>query len=265
MARNLAQQSVCHAKAPLAPSAPWGIQRKHHSRGWWIMWALISIMALAIAGGGMIASFTRRSGDRIERAGPAPRSYFGSDFKTADGGAFIEYITPPGSAADKAGLLGGDVIISFDGQPVKSEADIIRLLRQTPVGKTVDVVFIRDGQSKTVKLTTISGEENSRLKELADDRPEGEGYIGIGRDLDRAIVPGLNIYGVRLNRIEPNNPADIAGLRNGDILIEFNGIPTRTGQELVSRIERAMPGSIAKVVVIRGNERVEIPVKIGRH
>ncbi|HYE65568.1 MAG TPA: PDZ domain-containing protein, partial [Pyrinomonadaceae bacterium] len=113
------------------------------------------------------------------------------------------------------------------------------------------------------KLTTVSEAENSRLDDAADNRPEGTGYIGEGTSLERVLVPGMNIYGVRLNSIRRNRPAYIAGLRDGDIVIEFDGIPTRTRRELESRIERALPDSVVKVVVIRGGERLEIPVKVG--
>jgi S1-C subfamily serine protease len=66
-----------------------------------------------------------------------------------------------------------------------------------------------------------------------------------------------------LNDVARNRPGYIAGLRDGDIVIEFDGIPIRTSRELVSRIERTLPDSIVKIVVMRGSERLEIPVKIG--
>ena len=58
----------------------------------------------------------------------------------------MDVVYPPGSPADKAGMVGGDVLISFDGQPVKGREDISKLLAKTPVGKTVDIVYLRDGQ-----------------------------------------------------------------------------------------------------------------------
>ena len=157
--------------------------------------------------------------------------------------------------------MGGDVITSFDGQAVKNESDIQKILASTPVGKTVDVVFIRDGQTRTTKLTTISKEEFDRLDEAFDNRAKG--YLKEGTDIDRVIVPGMNIYGVRLNRISKSGPADIAGIKDGDIVIEFGGVPTRTRRELERRIERAEPYSTVTVVVIRDGERMEIPVKVG--
>ena len=98
---------------------------------------------------------------------------------------------------------------------------------------------------------------------MSDDRPEGEGYIAEGTDIDVVPAPARTITACD-STILARTPADIAGLKDGDIVIEFDGLPMRTRRELESRIVRALPGSIVKVVVIRGTERLEIPVKIGR-
>jgi len=58
--------------------------------------------------------------------------------------------------------------------------------------------------------------------------------------------------------------AALAGIKVDDIVIEFDKVPIRTKEELTSRIHRAIPYSTVPIVVMRGNERLEIPVKIGR-
>ena len=77
-------------------------------------------------------------------------------------------------------------------------------------------------------------------------------------------MPGTNTYGVQLNDISASLPADMAGIKNGDIVVEFAGIPIRTPGELKSRILRAIPYDTVKVVVMRDGERKEIPVKMGK-
>ena len=81
-----------------------------------------------------------------------------------------------------------------------------------------------------------------------------------------AVVPvsGSKIFGVRLDRVDPSLPADMAGIKQGDIVVEFDGVPIRTPEELTSRIKRALPYSTIKVIVMRGTEKIEIPVKMGR-
>jgi serine protease Do len=225
---------------------------------------MIPFFVMAITTGlfsGTRSRFRTRSSASSSASSTASGSYLGSHYKTAQGGAFIEDITPPGSAADKAGLVGGDVITSFDGKPIKSESDLNNLLTQMPIGKTVDVVFTRDGETRTAKLTTVSENENDRLEEAFNDGPKG--LLGVDDDFKRVQVPNTNIYGVQLNDVTKNRPAYIAGLRDGDIVIEFGGTPIRTAGELNMRIDRAQPDSTVKVVVMRGGERLEIPVKMG--
>jgi S1-C subfamily serine protease len=229
----------------------------------WMVWVMIPFFIIALTSG-LFSNSRLRVRSRTSAtsaASDAPNSFLGSHYKTAQGGAFIEDITPPGSAADKAGLVGGDVVTLFDGKPVKSESDLTNLLTQTPVGKTVEVVFIRDGETKTAKLTTVSEKENDRLEEAFNNGPKG--LLGVDDDFKRVQVPGTNIYGVQLNDVTKNRPAYIAGLRDGDIVTEFGGIPIRTPGELNMRIDRAQPDSTVKVVVMRGGEHLEIPVKMG--
>ncbi len=262
---NWGAMSQASAQYPgVAPtSAELSKRGKRGLRNSWLFWMIIAVLVISTVGGGLLTPFALRR-NIGGASSSAPRSYSGvNDYSSADGGALIDYVTPPGGPADKAGLVGGDVITSFDGKPVKNEDDMTRLLRSTPVGKTVEVVFIRDGQTRSTQMTTTSKEEMDRLGREFRGRPQGIGYLGEGTDIDRVIVPGMNIYGVRLNRISKSRPADMAGLKDGDIVIEFGGVPTRTRRELEYRIERALPYSTVTVVVIRNGERLEIPVKVG--
>jgi S1-C subfamily serine protease len=237
--------------------------KRHKSH--WLLWMIIAIVVLSVTGGGLLTPFALRAsrGRRAAAVTASKKAVFGvSGFMSDGGGASFEYVTPPGAPADKAGLVGGDIVISLDGQPVKNEDDARRVLDALPIGKTIDVVFLRDGQQRTVQLTTISKEEQERLVEAFDNSEKG--YLKEGSDIDRVIVPGMNIYGVRLNKIGRSGPADLAGIRDGDIVIEFGGIPTRTRRELENRIERAQPYSTVKTVIIRDGQRMEIDVKVGR-
>jgi hypothetical protein len=237
-------------------------QKCHRSKwtGWLIAIVIFSVMS---SGGFMgLSGLRNRLRGGSSSSSEAARSWFGSsDFQEADNGVTFEQVEPAGSPADKAGLVGGDVITSFDNQPVKTPRELRRLLTATPVGKTVEVVYIRDGETRTTKLTTISQAEMEQLEGAANSR--GKGFVGIGGDSDVLAVPGTNITGVQLNSVRRNNPAYLAGMRDGDIVIEFDGVPIRTYDELESRTRRAVPDSTVKVVVMRGAERKELFVKVG--
>lgn len=229
----------------------------------WIFLAIVIFFMSA----GLLTRFARpnRSGPALSTAA-APRSYFGiNQFETTDGGVTFDNIESPGSPADKAGLVGGDIITTFDGHPVTSEAELMGRLTETPVGKTVDVVYIRDGETKTTKLTTISKGDLDRLGNAFRSRPEGRGRFGYETgDAERVEIAGTKLHGVRLGDISASLPADMAGIKNGDVVIEFDGMPIRTADEFESRVRRAIPYTTVEVVVMRGVERIVIPVKMGR-
>ena len=247
---------------------PGGQIRRRRKKMSGMSWIFLALIIFFIGAGGFTALFSPlRRGINFEFHPPAsPRSYVGvNQFDSTDGGVTFDDVEPPGSPADKAGLVGGDIITIFDGQLVTSDDEMMDLLGKTPIGKTVEVVFVRDGETKTTKLTTISREVFDQLVRAFRSRPEGRGQLGYEPgDAERVDVSETKLHGVRLGKILPSRPADLAGLRDGDVVIEFDRIPIRTPEELRSRVQRALPYSTVNVVVIRGTERLEIPVKMGR-
>ena len=231
-------------------------------------WMFIGLLVFFIAAAGFTAIISpSRSRPNVGVISiRTPRAYVGVDgFESTEGGVTFQNVEPPNSPADKAGLVGGDVITSFDGHAVKDEDEMSDLLQQTPIGKTVDVVYIRDGETKTTKLTTMGSADFERLRDEFNNRPEGRGRFGYDDDeATRVPIEGTKIFGVRLDSIESSRPADLAGIKKGDVVIEFDGIPIRTPDELLSRVRRAIPYTTVNVVVMRGTEKVEIPVKMGK-
>ena len=238
------------------------IPNKPRRRVGGMTWILIGIALLFAVGGVMTA--LRKNVVPPPTIPTPPQSYLGiNEFEDAAGGVTFQDVWPPDSPADKAGLVGGDVITVFDGHATVDEKEMRRLLATTPSGKTVEIVYIRDGETKTASLTTMSRSEVEELDGAFTNRGTSRGQLGF-EDIDAVPVPGKNIKGVLLERINPSGPAAIAGLLEGDIIIEFDGVPIRTVSELVVRARRAIPYSTVKVVVIRGNEQLEIPVKVGK-
>lgn len=230
-------------------------------------WMFIGLLIFFVAAGVFTAVVKRtRPNFPVEVSVNAPRSYVGvDDFETADGGVTFANVEPPGGPADKAGLVGGDIITTVDGQPVHSDDEMREMFLRLPIGKTVDVIYLRDGETKNAKLTTISRGELDRLQEVFANRPEGRAQFGYeDGEAERVQIPNTKMFGVQLGEVLPNRPADLAGIKQGDIVIEFEGIPIRTSEEFLSRVRRALPYSTVKIVVIRNGERVEIPVKVGK-
>ena len=263
---------------PTVTALPAQSKKKRRMSGMsWIFVGLLVFFVGAAAFTAIVAPLRKSSNFGVIQM-PVVKSYIGVDaFNNTDDGVIFESVKAPGGPADKAGLVGGDVIVSFDGQPIHDEDQLNDIMTQTPVGKTVDVEYMRDGQKKTVKLTTVSEDENRRLMREFDKRPEGRAQFGYeDGDAKTVKVPGLNIHGVRLGQILRNRPADIAGIKEGDIVTEFDGIPIRTDAEFLMRIRRALPYTTVKLVVMRPKgdpeaenqpqefEKLEIPVRLGK-
>jgi len=237
-------------------------------------WIFVGLLVFFVGAAAFTALITplRKSANIVQRSAVV-KSYIGVDeFNNSDQGVVFEAVTTPNGPADQAGLVGGDVILSFDGQPIQNEDQIGDLMEKTPIGKTVDVEYMRDGQKKTTKLTTISQDENRRLTREFDRRPEGRAQFGYEQDeAERVQVPGTNTYGVRLGTISRSRPADLAGVKEGDIVTAFEGVPIRTSEEFLMRVKRALPYSTVKLSIVRKGEnetdpveKLEIPVKMGK-
>src|SRR5689334_5310982 len=73
-----------------------------------------------------------------------------------DSGAIVRRVEP-NSPAEKAGLKEGDVILEFNREAVVGVQQLTRLVRETPVGRMVDVKVRRDSREETLKVTADRG------------------------------------------------------------------------------------------------------------
>lgn len=96
------------------------------------------------------------------RIGVSIRDVGEGDAKAAKGataGVLVEDVAADGPAA-KAGMRKGDIIVEFDGERVRSARQLTRLVQETPAGRSVPAVLLRDGQRTTV---TVTPEESNRF------------------------------------------------------------------------------------------------------
>jgi len=101
-------------------------------------------------------------------------------------GALVERVEP-GSAAEKGGIKAGDVVISFDGERVRSVRQLQRLVSDTPPGRAVKVGVMRDGRK--VEMTATLAKASGSLLLGGDEVQLGELERNLGRlqDLPRAF------------------------------------------------------------------------------
>ncbi|OGQ99666.1 MAG: peptidase S1 [Deltaproteobacteria bacterium RIFOXYD12_FULL_55_16] len=143
-------------------------------------------------------------------------------------GALVGEVTPD-SPADKAGLKPGDIIIEFNGKEISQTSMLPNLVAETPVGSKAEITLHRKGALKKLPIVI------AKLKEEpapADESTENHNKpLGLGiQDLTPEIAAALGLtdkQGVLVNAVEPNSPAAEAGLRKGDLILEFNQKPVR--------------------------------------
>lgn len=257
------------AAAGAAQSSASQLPARRRRRGRkWLVFALAFLLLIPLVGVGGVFLFramrnaAQQRISQMQEERDQPRTFLGaSEFGDTDGAGALLAQAMPGSPAERAGLLDGDIITKFDGRPVNGEDAMRDALNETPIGKTVEVVYLRDGETKTAKLTTISSADYDPDAVM----PKERGMLGIEIDeAERVAVEGTKIHGVRLGEVHPNRPADLAGLKQGDIIVEFDGKPVRTREGLGGYINLAKPASTVNVVVYREGQRITIPVKMGR-
>jgi putative serine protease PepD len=104
-----------------------------------------------------------RISDEIMKTGKASHGLLGASVtnssNSADAGSFsigaeVKELTP-GGAAEKSGILVGDVITKFNGQPIATSGELTAAVRQEPAGARAKVELIRDG--KTVQIDVVLG------------------------------------------------------------------------------------------------------------
>src|SRR5918993_3333898 len=193
-------------------------KRKRRMSG--MSWIFVGLLVFFIGAAAFTALVSPvRQGVNVARRAPVIRSYIGIDeVNRTDQGLMINAVSVPGGPADKAGLIGGDLILAVNGQPVQTEEQFEELMQKTQPGQPIDIQYLRDTETKTAKLTTITTEEHRRMSREFERRPEGRAQFGYDdSDAERVLVPGTNIYGVKLESLLRSRPADLAGIKENDI------------------------------------------------
>ena len=153
-------------------------------------------------------------------------------FATGTRGVLVTTVNPDTPAAD-AGLVAGDVIVGFDGQPVRSAAELQRAVEKVAPGQgthTVDLIHDGEMTRRTVRTAELphDADNDAPRRSGADeqDRPGAERSLGIEvDDLTPEIAEGLGYDGraggIVVVDVTPGGSAAEAGLRRGTIIVRW--------------------------------------------
>jgi serine protease Do len=175
------------------------------------------------------------------------------------GGAIVSSVTP-GSAADRAGIRQGDVIASFNGQPVRDTNSLRNHVADTAPGSTAEVTILRNGseQKLSVKLDEANPGRAARDRGH-DDSGEGErGALGISvAPLTPEVAARLGVKGKKGLVIEDVNPegrAADAGLQPDDVILQVNRRPVESVDDLRAAVRNAGDKPVLLLINRRGND-----------
>jgi serine protease Do len=160
-----------------------------------------------------------------------------------------------GSAADRAGVQQGDVITSFDGQPVHDSNALRNRVAAMKPGSEVPLVVIRDGAEKrlSVKMDALTPERLAR-RVTDGTPPDDTTALGV------SVAPSKDAKGLVVEDIDPNGRAADAGIQPGDIIASVNRKATTSVEELRAALKSAGDRP-ALLLIHRGENSLFVTVK----
>ncbi|HAE8236999.1 TPA_asm: PDZ domain-containing protein [Salmonella enterica subsp. houtenae serovar 44:z36[z38]:-] len=160
-------------------------------------------------------------------------------------GAFVSEVLPNSGSA-KAGVKSGDVIISLNGKPLNSFAELRSRIATTEPGTKVKLGLLRDGKPLEVEVTLDSNTSSSASAEMIAPALQGATLS------DGQLKDGTK--GVKIDSVEKSSPAAQAGLQKDDVIIGVNRDRISSIAEM-RKVMAAKPSIIA-LQVVRGNENI---------
>ena len=219
-------------------------------------WLVGMAMAAVLVAGWSASSEAK---DETER-GEHPRAFLGvflSGDREGETGVRVDGILRD-SAADRARMEEGDVIVSFDGRSVEDLEDLGERLRSASPEDRVAIEVLRDGRRQTFDVT------------LGSRADAGEALRGMGRPkLGVQVVPttpelrehmgGDMDRGVLVGKVIPDTPAERAGLATGDLITAVNGKSVHNVAGLMAALRnKAMVGGSLDLEIVRDHRTMHL-------
>ncbi|MEO8860327.1 MAG: PDZ domain-containing protein [Ginsengibacter sp.] len=211
-----------------------------------------------------------------------PRPFLGVSSTKGDEGAKITEIVK-GSAAEKAGLLSGDVITKIDDKKVESPEELMDVVKAHKPGEEVKVYYLRDtkkkdtkaklGETKMNKRTMVfKGNPGMNGNDFNFKMPNMQNRLNRNFNFmyDNADKPKIGIKiedtengdGVKILNVEEGSPADKAGLKKDDVITSFNGNKINSVGEIMEKLDGNPEKENMDIKARRNNAEMSFEVKI---
>ena len=177
-----------------------------------------------------------------------------------------------GSPSDKGGIKAGDIILEFDGKPIKEMVELPKIVAQTDVGKKVVVKVWRNKReiTKNIILGRLETSEDFKEQTIITEKPkevEIEGLKITVRLLDRKDIEdrklSKDVKGVVITKIAQDSPVNY--LETGNIIVEAQKKKINTIGDLENIVKMATRSSEKTLLIAiynNQNQRRYIGVKL---
>ena len=211
------------------------------------------------------ANMARSVMDQLVEFGEVRRGLLGvsiSDFtkesaeaygmKNTDG-ALIQEIVPE-SAAEKAGLEVGDVVIKIDNEKIEGAADLRNSVGLKRSGDEVKLTVLRDGKKRSF-TATLGSIDSISIANAVDIHPglQGAEFSNYKGNADSFVNDA-----VLVNSVEPNSEAAMNGLRPNDVITSVNRIRVTSTQDLTAAAEGQ---SVLMLRIARDNRTILLQIR----
>ena len=179
-------------------------------------------------------------------------------------GALVAQVLPD-SPATEAGLLPGDVILSYNGKDVQTSSALPPLVGATPVGETAKIEVLRKGQRLQLEVKIAELPDDEQLAGVSREPvPDKSNRLGlVVRELteDQRQELGVDQGGLLVESVK-DGPAAAAGITSGDVILMLDNQSVE-GLEGFNRILEAIePGRSVAVLIQRGDGRMFYALKL---
>lgn len=213
-----------------------------------------------------------------------PQSFLGVGLAEVDSGKAQELKLPgvygavvtlvyEKSPAEKAGFKTNDVVIEFNGQRVEGQAQLRRMIQETPIGRDVKVGLVRDGKNLTlmvalgrrqdyapapvIELPTITAGRALDLPRVGLTFLESS-ILGVETEkIDGQLAEFFGTKsGVLVRKVRPDSAAASAGLRAGDVIVKVDGKNIESPIDLSTAVRLREKDSVSLTVIRERKESV---------
>ncbi|PIE35091.1 MAG: serine peptidase, partial [Gammaproteobacteria bacterium] len=180
-------------------------------------------------------------------------------------GALVASVSD-GGPADKGGIEQGDVILEFNGRPVPTSSSLPPLVGAVAPGEEVEVTVMRGGKERTLEVTIDALDVEHRQAGAGGSPGSSSAPLGLSiRPLDNEELADLGVEsGVLVAGVEPGSPAEMAGFRQGDILLSIDNVAIGSADDIAELVEKVPAGKPVAVLVQRGSSSLFFAMNMPR-